>query len=399
MSLRDLLTAEPRIHEWRAGALSLAQPFAQSLTHGAYFLARAPSTPALWGSLRLALREARPLVILPPSSPAEEAILLRQLPAAPPPGAAVVLFTSGTTGDPKAVFHSESSLLASARQLARAFPGTGRVSGSLLPAWAMAGLVFHVLLPATRGGAHFFSAEPFLNWAPCAGSLLRDLDVDFVTLNPFLLEMLQRADLGEWHGTTVSLTAPLRMGQCAREIYGMTEAAGPILLDGKSLGAETRLSPEGELEIRGEQLFLGYASDGHFTPRPEWFGTGDLFALEGDGLYHRARLRDLIDTGGRKIPPRLLEESLEAMPEIAECLAFPVKLAGVERPGLLYVRRSDCTAQPKELAAAVERYLAEKISAEIRPRWWREVDALPRLKNGKPNRREAQARWGSLTTP
>src|SRR5206468_3315806 len=161
---------------------------------GAYLVARSPRVPELWSALGEAAGAKRPLVLLPPSSRFEEEVLLRQLPASPPAGTVLVLFTSGSTGDPKAVLHGEASLLASSAQLARAFPGAGPTA-SLLPAWGMAGVVFHCLLPAERTSGVLYGAGPFLEWSAHAGSLFRQLEVELVTLNPFLLEMLLRAGL------------------------------------------------------------------------------------------------------------------------------------------------------------------------------------------------------------
>lgn len=397
-----------RFHEWRDGTLcsrAASEETAGSSAEerGAYLLLRAPTVPALWAAVRRALAGGRPLVVLPPSSPLEEAILLRLLPAAPPAGAVLTLFTSGSTGDPKAVFHSEASVSASAEQLARAFPGAAPTV-SLLPPWGMAGVMFHCLLPAVRGSGVLFSSAPFLEWSAHAGSLFRELEVEIVTLNPFLLEMLLRAGLDPaWTGSVVSLTAPLKVPQrtalqllagCQpREIYGMTEAAGPVLLDGKSLGAETRLAATGELEIRGPQLMQGYAANGRFEPAPDWFPTGDLFRLDHGTLAHESRIRDLIDTGGRKVAPRIVEEAMETMPDIAECLAFAVELGGVERIGLLYVRKPACELSHDALAAAVESHIAQSLSPDLRPKWWQESESLPRRPNGKPDRRAARKRF------
>jgi O-succinylbenzoic acid--CoA ligase len=250
-----------------------------------------------------------------------------------------------------------------------------------------------------RGSEVLFGEDPFLEWAhrlPALGAAL-------VTLNPFLLDMLLRADTRSLGADVISLTAPLKAGQRAafarafgrepREIYGMTEAAGPVLLDGVSLGADTRLGAGDELELRGDQLFLGYGANGRFEKAPGWFPTGDAFARDADKLVHRARLRDLIDTGGRKIAPRILEEALEGLPEIAECLAFGVELGGVERAGIVYVRKPACALPREKLATLVEEFTAAHLSAELRPRFWLEVEALPRNARGKPDRKAARSRW------
>lgn len=392
-----------KIHEWKKGNLeSFGAPSTYSgLTRHKehYLVAEAPSVPALWGSLYSALTQRQPLVLLPPSSSLERELLLSQLPASPPAGAVLSLFTSGSSGNPKAVFHSEASLLASAKQLERAFPGS-KPTSSLLAPWGMAGVMFHCLLPAARGGTDvFFSTEPLLDWVQEAPRLYRELGVELLTLNPFLADMLLRAGMGKgFPEKTISLTAPLgaelkekfqnESGRALLEIYGMTETAGPVLLEGKSLGAETKLSASGELLLRGEQLLLGYADGGDFSARAgeDWFATGDLFSDQSGILQHQARTRELIDLGGRKVPPKLIEAAFSGMPELAECLAFPKVLSGVERPALAYARDATCKLSREELSFLVEKRAQELLSPELRPAWWGEIEKVPRLKNGKPDR-------------
>jgi acyl-CoA synthetase (AMP-forming)/AMP-acid ligase II len=173
----------------------------------------------------------------------------------------------------------------------------------------------------------------------------------------------------------------------------MSEAAGPVLRDGRSLGAETRIGSEGELEISGAQLFLGYSSEGRFAEAPEWFPTGDQFCKEGERLLFCARLRELIDLEGRKVAPALLEEVFEGMPEIRDCLAFELELQGRVSAAFVYVRAEDCDLSEEELAAKVEHRARTSLSVDMRPRWWREVGEIPRLSNGKADRKKVKTDW------
>lgn len=392
-----------KLRELAGGKVTAKAPPASFSTfahHGAYLVLEAPSVPEVWGALYSAITQRHPLVILPKCTPLEREVLLKQLPELPPAQAVLALFTSGTTGEPKAVFHSEASLLASAEQLAKALPGTAPTCSLLLP-WSMAGVVFHCLLPAARGSDVLYSRAPFGEWAGEAAAVFVSEGIDFVTLNPFLLEMWMRigGGTGDWRGKAISLTAPLKAAQrelfakeakaSLHEIYGMTEAAGPVLLDGRSLGAELRLSPEGELEISGPQLFLGYGAQGQFLNQGPWFPTGDLFEkTQNHTFVHLSRTRDLIDLGGRKVAPRLVEAAFEGMPELAECLAFGKEIAGIERVGLVYVRAAGCALSEEELARKVEACAKELLSAELRPHWLREMKQVPRLAGGKPDRRK-----------
>jgi acyl-CoA synthetase (AMP-forming)/AMP-acid ligase II len=384
--------------EWREVDLHEANPEPFTLeTHGKYLLARSPSPQQLWSIFTQSLEAGDPLVILGPMTLEAETILLRQLPTEPPPGAVLVLFTSGSTGQTKAVFHLETSLLASGEQMATGL-GAPTSQASLLPAWGMAGIAFHLLLPLFSGKRILWwkQNQPF-HEMPAA---LHAAKINLLSLNPFLLEMLLRNEsFGGKDLDVVSLTAPLRDSHrerfrkvCPgflREIYGMTEAAGPVLLDGKSLGAAKKIS-EGELLLRGAQLSLGYAEEGKFLPAETWFATGDSFSLTDGFLRFVSRKKELIDVGGRKIPPQLIEEIFRDLPEIEDCLAFALELQGVERVALAYVRSSDCKLSIEALAQKISERSRMSLSLDMRPFEWRELENIPRLHNGKASRMKAK---------
>lgn len=363
-----------------------------------YFVLRPQSGAELPDAFARAEAAGQVLTLLPPQTPAADAILLRQLPPNPPPEAKLVLFTSGSTGTPRAVFHSAASLAASGAQLARAFPGESGVLCLLAP-WGMAGVAFHYLLPCFGvRPAVLLPPGPVRDWIPSLPELTRG--VGLVALNPILLEFaLAAIPMGSVK--LVSLTAPLRPHQRAvtglQEIYGMTEAAGPVLLDGRSLGAELRRSDSGELELRGPQLCLGFGVEGRFEPRAaaEWFATGDLFTENAGEFRFFARERELIDVGGRKIAPALIEELFGALPEVGDCVAFGYEANGTERPALLYVRRPGVALGEAELREKIGEWARTSISMDMRPFVWRETDSLPRLPNGKLDRRGARKLIGA----
>lgn len=383
--------------EWKEAQLrETTPPPCNLVAHGSYLLADAPSPLALWSAFEQALRAQQPLVVLGPMSEAARVILLRQLPEPPPPGAALVLFTSGSTGEPKAVFHSEESLLASAEQLATGL-GAPVSQCSLLPAWGMAGIAFHFLLPLFSGKRLlWWNRQPMHELPPA----IEAAKLDLLSLNPFLLEgVLRNETFGSRSLDVVSLTAPLTEGlrgrfraRCQgflREIYGMTEAAGPVLLDGQSLGAQAKLEKDGALSLRGKQFLLGYGVEGKFVAAEGWFSTGDVFRREGTLLRFVARSRELIDCGGRKIAPGLVEEVFQ-LPELAQCLALAVEVQGVERVGLVYERDPGCQLSESELSQKIKERASTSLSSDMRPFVWRELPQIPRLANGKVSRIKAR---------
>jgi malonyl-CoA/methylmalonyl-CoA synthetase len=83
---------------------------------------------------------------------------------------------------------------------------------------------------------------------------------------------------------------------------------------------------DGEIQVRGPQVFGGYADDpaasgAAFTP-DGWFRTGDIGRLDPATrqLEIRGRIKEMIITGGLNVYPREVETVLEAHPAVAEAV-------------------------------------------------------------------------------
>jgi long-chain acyl-CoA synthetase len=125
----------------------------------------------------------------------------------------------------------------------------------------------------------------------------------------------------------------LDMGIRIFEGYGMTETS-PVIsrntFDGYRIGTvglvipnlETRLAPDGELEVRGTSVFAGYwqkedATKKEFT-QDGWFKTGDIGKIEDGYLSITDRKKELIKTsGGKYIAPQPIEGNLKTDPLVA----------------------------------------------------------------------------------
>ena len=123
-----------------------------------------------------------------------------------------------------------------------------------------------------------------------------------------------------------------------REVYGQSEDTGPttINLPGKtrlgSVGAripgiEVRIAEDGEILVRGRNVFAGYYKEPQATAEAlveGWLHSGDLGEIDKDGYLNiTGRKKDIIITaGGKNIAPKNIEASLKNSRLIAEAVVI-----------------------------------------------------------------------------
>ncbi|PYX78659.1 MAG: AMP-binding protein [Acidobacteria bacterium] len=162
-----------------------------------------------------------------------------------------------------------------------------------------------------------------------------------------------------------------RLGYAVIQGYGLTETTSLISVNhpfrlgrgsiGKALpGREIKLSPEGEILVRGESVASGYLQAGQLRPvlgEEGWFHTGDLGALDEQGnLYFKGRRKQVIVTpAGLNIYPEDLEAALRRQPEVRDCAVVALARNGNAEPAAAVIPR-DSSA---EVGAAVARANSE----------------------------------------
>ncbi|MFI9017552.1 AMP-dependent synthetase/ligase [Streptomyces griseus] len=117
-------------------------------------------------------------------------------------------------------------------------------------------------------------------------------------------------------------------------------------------GTSVRIAEDGEVLLRGGQVFRGYwdGERAEVTPAllpDDWFPTGDLGALDEDGyLTITGRKKDIIITsGGKNVTPAPLEDWLRAHPLVSQCMvvgdnrSFITALITLEPDGLQHWRQ------------------------------------------------------------
>ncbi|MQA77643.1 MAG: AMP-binding protein [Streptosporangiales bacterium] len=112
-------------------------------------------------------------------------------------------------------------------------------------------------------------------------------------------------------------------GSCGSPLYNQTQFR---LVD--PVTGEIRSEGEGELQVRGDSVFAGYLNMPERTAQSftddGWFISGDIVRIEDDHVWHLRRRDEIIISGGENVSPRTVEKVVEAHPEVAEAVAFPL---------------------------------------------------------------------------
>ncbi|GGJ94916.1 long-chain acyl-CoA synthetase [Streptomyces camponoticapitis] len=148
-------------------------------------------------------------------------------------------------------------------------------------------------------------------------------------------------------------------------------------------GTSVRIADDGEVLLRGGQVFTGYWDTEHGEPVPaldeDWFATGDLGALDNEGyLTITGRKKDIIVTSaGKSVAPAPLEDWLRAHPLIGQALVlgdnrpYVTALITLEGDGLAHW----CQMKKKERLTREELVRDEELLAVLQ----RAVDEANRL--------------------
>ncbi len=279
--------------------------------------------------------------------------------AARPSDLAVALFTGGSTGRPKAVLHTHRGLAHKTVTMVR-IHGLRRRDAVLMPAPLahVSGVLNGLLVPGAAG----MRAVLMARWDPDRALALIEAErISFMVgpptffiglmgasgFSPERVASLRLVSCGGAGVTSSFVTeATERLGARVKRSYGSTEA--PTVTsstsrdparrardtDGRPVGqCELRVAADGELLLRGPELFAGYADPAETRAAMVrgWFATGDLATVDPDGwLTIVGRKKDLIIRGGENIAAAEVEDALVAHPKIREAAAvgYPDEVLG-----------------------------------------------------------------------
>jgi len=349
----------------------------------------------------------------------------RRAPVAPPrpEDLAVVVFTSGSSGQPKAVMHTHRALVCKARGMIAVHELTpDDVVLMPAPLAHVSGLQNGVFVPGAAGMGTVLMAK----WDPEAAiGLIERERVTFMVGPPtFFVAMIEAPGFSVERVASLRLvssggsgvtpafveSASAALGARVKRTYGSTEApttttSGPHdpperdrATDGQAMGeTELRITEPasgdevpagtvGELWVRGPEVFVGYldqaATDAAFAPGG-WYRTGDLAFVDGDGwLTITGRIKDIVIRGGENISAAEIEAVLETHPSISQAAAVGYPDDRMGQRVCAYVVASE----PFDLAAC-RRWMEERGVTRFKwPERVEQVDALPLLAAGKVDR-------------
>jgi cyclohexanecarboxylate-CoA ligase len=334
--------------------------------------------------------------------------------AATPDDDAVVLFTAGSTGPPKGVRHTHRALAYKA-QLMVEVHGLTADDVVLMPAPLahISGLLNGVLVAGVAGMTTVLQQR----WSPADALRLIEVEgVSFMIGPPtFFVDLMDAPDFrservrvqslrlissgGAGVATAFVERAEAELGAVVKRSYGSTEAPTVATSlasddpdrrrtsDGHAIGdARLMVSSEGELLVRGPELFAGYLSQDQTREAVDadgWFRTGDLADIDDDGwLTIVGRIRDIIIRAGENISILEVEEVLRRHPDIVDAAAVGLRH---ERLGE-QVAVAVVTERPFTVEDCKKWFVEQGLAPFKSPEVVAIVSTIPMLPTGKVNR-------------
>lgn len=347
---------------------------------------------------------------------------------------ALMIYTSGTTGLAKGALHAHRVLLGHMPGflMMHDFPPKPGDRMWTPSDWAWAGGLLNATLPSLRLGVPVV-ARPLARFEPeDALRLIAEQGITTAFLPPTALRMLRgvadprgRYDLGrlrniasagEALGPETFAWAQAELGLTIGEAYGQTEcnlvlAACPSAdvaragstgrpVPGHRVavlrpdGTEAAVDEPGEIAVARPDpvMFLRYWNQPEATQKKfsgDWMLTGDTARRDADGYVHFiGRDDDLITSAAYRIGPAEIEDCLTGHPAVAMAAAVgkpdPLRTEIV----MAYLVLRDGYAPSDALAAEIQAFVRERLSAHEYPRAIAFRDHLPMTTSGKIIRRQ-----------
>jgi fatty-acyl-CoA synthase len=352
---------------------------------------------------------------------------------------AVLLYTSGTTGHPKAAVLTHGNLTWNTiNQLAHFDLSSSDRALCISPLFHAVGLGIVTLPTLFKGG----SVEVIPRFD--AGTVLaaiQDHQITSFSAVPTMLQLM--TEHPAWAGTDLSSLRNVNYGGSAAtervirawldrgvrllQGYGMTEASPGIYMalhegttehpdsvgvphfftdvallgDGGAVGPVEPGGPPRELVVRGPNVFAGYWGKPEASAESlvdgQWFRTGDVIRAGDDGwVYVVDRVKDMIISGGENIYPAEVEAVITAIDGVRSTavVALPDEQWG--EVGVAFIELAPGAALSED---DVRAQLTGRLARYKIPKYMYFNEQLPRNATGKIKRVELRHRARSITDP
>lgn len=340
----------------------------------------------------------------------------------------VIIHTAAVAGRPRGALLSHANVLAANMNIGYGLGVTpADVHLNLLPLFHVGGLF--MAISAFHAGALNVNMRKFDG--PSAAALIEKKKVSLLfDFTPILGEILNAAEAtGKSVATlqkVIGLEAPETIERYHADtggtfycMYGQTETSCISTLApyrerpgsaGKTVPlAAVRLVDEddntvapgevGEIAVKGPTVFKGYwnlEQDTANAFRGGWHHTGDMGKIDDGGyLIYAGRRPDkeLIKPGGENVYPAEVEAAILEHPDVAATVVF-----GVPDPKWKEGIKAVCRLKDgsRLTAEALIAFVGERIARYKKPQYVEFAEAMPLLKNGKPDRAAVKKKYGGV---
>ena len=266
---------------------------------------------------------------------------------------ALILFTSGSTGMPKAVYLTNRNILSNCLTVGQTcFKFRDRVCGLLsAPLYYVLGSNMQMNLMLLNGGSIYIPESANIDSMVdalqtgtvnyiCGVPLFFRKIVDACARRAASFTHLEYAFIGgaAWDAELLNDTKKY-LGIIPSATYGLSETSpiitfssmepnnnGDAFSVGKSINdVHISISPDNEILVKGPNVAI---AAGHPTPVliGDWLHTGDCGRLDSQGnLYITGRIKELINKGGIKINCSLIEHEIRKFPGVFDCVVGAIR--------------------------------------------------------------------------
>jgi len=289
----------------------------------------------------------------------------------------LVLFTSGTSGEPKAAVHDLSLML---KKFKTARSSLRTINFLLFDHWGGLNTMFHVL---SNGGA-VVTAKHRTSEAVCR--LIEEHQIELLPSSPtFLNLMLLSGAYRDFDLSSLKIisygTEPMPESTLIRlkytfpgvkliQTYGLielgvmrskSESDSSLWVKVGGDGYQTRVVDD-MLQIKAASAMLGYLNaDSPFT-EDGWFITGDEVLQKGEYIKILGRKSEIINVGGEKVYPQEVENIIQGIENIADVIVYGERNRIMGNIVCANIKIND-NADPKEMIRAVKKACREKLTA------------------------------------